>query len=361
MRTRTIDILLRKAADREGVISFAGGLPAPETFPHKALARASSDSALKVGDSALQYAWPEGRVELRTLIAAKMRSRGAKVQPEDVIITNGAQDALALATEAIGALQVQVNKLTYPGALDIFESQQCAPTRGMQPVTYVMPAVSNPCGTTMSLEQRISTLGAEVIIEDDAYGELLFGGPPPRPLLADAPDRVYFIGTFSKTVAPGLRVGWLIPPPAMRTKVLEAKARRDLQACGLTQAVLERLLASPDYEERLDKLRAHYLMRSERMLSALTALPGCRFSAPAGGFSVWVETELEGTDAAWLYTALENGVAFDPGGLFQVDPSQHTNLSMRLSFSSVPIDKIEQGVARLDKAMRDTRARDLAA
>ncbi|MBS1150602.1 MAG: hypothetical protein H6Q89_2300 [Myxococcaceae bacterium] len=359
MRTHTIDRLLRQAAGREGIISFAGGLPAPETFPHKALALATSEAIEEeVGASALECASPEGRLGLRTLIATKMRSRGAMVQPDEVIITNGAQDALAIAMEVIGALQVQVDRVTYPGALDIFESAQCAPeARLAQPVTYVMPVISNPTGATMTPAQRLRCLGAEVIIEDDAYGELLFSGPPPRPLLADAPDRVYFIGTFSKILCPGLRVGWLIAPAAVRAQVLAVKARRDLQGGGLSQAVVERLLDSPEFEPRLEKLRAHYQDRCDRLLSSLVHLPGVRFQTPQGGFSVWLETDLPGSDASWLYTALENGVAFEPGQFFQADPQPDQPLAMRLSFSSVPIEQLEAGVARLDRVLRRSRSR----
>jgi 2-aminoadipate transaminase len=361
MRTRTIDGLLRGAAEREGVISFAGGLPDSETFPHKALAQAASDSVAG-GSEALQYTWPEGRLPLRTLIASRMRNRGAMVQPEDIIITNGAQDALALAMEVIGTLEVQVSRVTYPGALDIFEGAQCAAdSRRAQPVSYVMPVVSNPTGSTMTRDERATCLQSQVIIEDDAYAELLFSGPPPRPLLADAPDRVYFIGTFSKTLCPGLRVGWLIAPARMRTKVLALKATRDLQACGLSQALVERLLALPEFEPRLEKLRAHYRQRCDRLIDALVHVPGLRFSMPKGGFSVWVETELPGSDASWLYAALENGVAFDPGRLFQAEADPGKPLAMRLSFSSVPIDQIAAGVARLDKTLRSSRTRPIAA
>jgi 2-aminoadipate transaminase len=357
-----IDGLLRCAAGRDSVISFAGGLPAPETFPQKALSAASSAAVNDVGPSALQYDWPEGRLVLRTLIAAKMRSRGAMVQPRDVIITNGAQDALAIAIEVIGSLEVRVDPVTYPGALDIFEAAQCeADTEHAQSVSYVMPAVSNPTGSTFSPAQRARCLQSDVIIEDDAYADLLFSGPPPRPLLADAPDRVYFIGTFSKVLAPGLRVGWLIAPAAVRAKVLAAKARRDLQAGGLSQGVVERLIGSAQYELRLQKLRTHYQQRCERLINALSHVPGLRFEQPAGGFSVWVETDLPGSDASWLYTALENGVAFDPGGLFRAQTHRNQPLTMRLSFSSVPMDQIEAGVARLDKALRITRDRRLAA
>jgi 2-aminoadipate transaminase len=255
-----------------------------------------------------------------------------------------------------------VDPATYPGALDVFESGNCRPdSQPHQRVRYVMPAVANPTGATMSLAQREQCLEAEVILEDDAYGDLLFSGLAPRPLFSFAPEKVYFMGTFSKTLAPGLRVGWLIAPKAMHGRILEAKARRDLQAGGLAQGVVERVLGLIDFEKRLAQLRAHYRLRCERMLAALSQLPGAHFLMPAGGFSVWIETDFCGDDAAWLYSALEHGVAFDPGELFCVNQKPNHPLAMRLSFSCVPLDQIELGIERLASAMRRARRRALAA
>lgn len=356
MRAPGIDGLLTSAAQRKGLISFAGGLPAPETFPRAELAYAAEEATTAMGAAPLQYDWPEGRSPLRTLIAGRLNARGACVDPEDVHITNGAQDALSLALEVLGATEVHVDHATYPGALDVFAAKGLeAVTNRTAPTWYVMPAVHNPWGRSMCAQRREEVLGAATILEDDAYADLKFGGPAPRPLLADAPHKTFAMGTFSKTVSPGLRVGWLVAPRRWRTPLREAKARRDVQAGGLAQAMVERLISRGGFEERLEQLRKHYAMRCERLLELLPRLQGARFGLPEGGFSVWVETEGIESDERLLSRALARGVAFDPGTLFRAEPQQ-ASLSFRLSFSSVPIDQMREGIARLTAALAEARA-----
>ncbi|MBK7864196.1 MAG: PLP-dependent aminotransferase family protein [Archangiaceae bacterium] len=357
MRTPRIDKLLRGAAHRKGLISFAGGLPAPETFPRNELARAAEAATCSMGATPLQYDWPEGRPQLRELIAARMLQRGARIDPEDVHITNGAQDAMALALDVLGPTDVYVDHATYPGALDVILSKRLvAMSSKTAPVWYVMPAMHNPWGWAMTAERRGQVLGAPTIIEDDAYADLCFAGAPRRPLLADAAHKTFNLGTFSKTVSPGLRVGWLIAPPRWRSALREAKARRDLQTGGLAQAMLEQLLAHPGFDGRLERLRSHYAERCERLLELLPRLPGIRFSWPEGGFSVWVETESVESDDRLLARALARGVAFDPGTMFRAEPQRHGRLSFRLSFSAVPIDQMQEGIARLAAALDEARA-----
>jgi 2-aminoadipate transaminase len=357
MRPPGIDALLRSAAQREGIISFAGGLPAPETFPRQELAEAAEQATTGMGESPLQYGWPEGRPSLRQLIAGRLRARGAPVDAEDVHVTNGAQDALSLALEVLGATEVRVDFATYPGALDVFEAKGLRVVASQaSPVSYVMPAVHNPWGWTMTAERRAQALSAAVILEDDAYADLCFDSPAPRPLLADAPEKTFAIGTFSKTVSPGLRVGWLVAPRPWRAKLREAKARRDVQAGGLAQAMIEQLVMRGDFDERLERLRRHYRARCERLLELLPRLQGIRFGLPEGGFSVWVETERVESDERLLARALVRGVAFDPGTMFRAEPEKHLTLAFRLSFSAVPIEQMQEGIARLAAALADARA-----
>ncbi len=357
MRTPRIDTLLRAAAHRKGVISFAGGLPAPETFPRAELATAAEEATCAMGEAPLQYDWPEGRGTLRQIIASRLNARGARVDPEDVHITNGAQDALSLALDVLQPTEVHVDHATYPGALDIFAAKgvRTFASQAAQ-VWYVMPAVHNPWGWTLKAEDRERVLKAAIILEDDAYADLLFEGPAPRPLLADAPQKTFAMGTFSKTVSPGLRVGWLVAPQMWRSRLREAKQRRDVQAGGLAQAMVERLLMRGGFDERLEKLRAHYQDRCERLLALLPKVHGIRFGWPQGGFSVWVETEGFDSDERLLARALVHGVAFDPGTLFRAEPHLHSTLSFRLSFSAVPMDQMEEGVTRLAKALDEARA-----
>lgn len=357
MRTHALDLQMRRAASEPGVISFAGGLPAKETFPRAALAQAAQEATLQMGSSPLQYDWPEGRAILRRIIADRLAARGAPVDPDDVHITNGAQDALAIAVEALGAPAIQVDHATYPGALDVFEAAKAkAVARRRLPVRYVMPAISNPYGWAMSGQARFDCLQATWVIEDDAYADLGFLGPAPRPLLADAPYKVFHVGTVSKTVSPGLRIGWLVAPTRWRDKIRAAKARRDIHACGLAQAMVERLMSSPLFDERLDRLRSHYRQRAEALLEQLPQLRGVRFAMPQGGFSVWVETDLRGDDASLLERAVKHGVAFDPGCFFRAPDAHSQRLAFRLSFSSVPLAQIAAGVQRLGAALTDARA-----
>ena len=152
---------------------------------------------------------------------------------------------------------------------------------------YVMPAISNPRGVAMSEAARRELLASGLpLIEDDAYGDLRFDGPAPPPLAAEAPDRVFYVGTFSKTLAPGLRVGWLVPPEASLEAATEAKRNADLQSNGLGQAIVERYLAEVDFPRRLERLRAFYRRRARRLAAAVRKeLPGWRFDVPEGAFA----------------------------------------------------------------------------
>ncbi len=353
-----IEALLRAAAASAEIVSFAGGLPAPETFPRRAIARAAREAILEMGTAPLQYDWPEGRRPLREAIAARLRARGADVEADELIITNGAQDAIAIAVEALAPVEVQVDALSYPSALELFRALGGRVTTRAAAVRYAMPAVSNPLGRVAGEREREEMLNARFILEDDAYADLGFSTEISPPLCARARDRVFHLGTFSKTLLPGLRVGWLAPPRAWLGRVRETKMRRDLHACGLAQAIVERFLLHGDFDARLARLRAIYSRRCERLCRALAAVAEhgrVRFAIPRGGFSVWVESELRISDEEWLARALDAGVAFDPGALFAADPDRAQPLCMRLSFSALPEDQIETGVARLAAALDDAR------
>ena len=252
---------------------------------------------------------------------------------------------------------MQVECAASPEALDVFEAHGCvaAPELGL-PIRYVMPVVANPYGAMMSAEERSSCLEADAILEDESYSELLFDGPAPRPLLADAPDRVFSIGDFVASIAPAVRIGWLIAPRSARSRVREAKQRRQDDPSQVLQSVVEQLLASPSYDVRLARVRERYRERGERMMAAMTQVPGVRFRMPAGGLWIWVETNFSGNDNAWLRFALEHGVAFDPGDLFRPHSLRLTTVAMRLSFSSIPVELIEPGIDRLAETLRQAQA-----
>lgn len=348
-----LEILKRRAADTPGLISFAGGLPAPGEFPRSKLAASFVRALQNPSCPALQYGWPEGHEDLRAWIAGQLRRRGAQVARDDVIVTSGAQQAVSLAAQMIrgSGARIGVDPESYPGAIELFQALGATIIDDHSHVDahYLMPAISNPRGRKLSRGDRAKVLSSlRPIIEDDAYADLSFDGPAPRPLLADAPDRVFHVGTFSKTLCPGLRIGWLVPPRALRADVLQLKQSDDLQAASLPQAILEDYLRTEDFDHRLVRLREFYGRRATRMERALRRyLPGWRFDLPAGGFAIWVEPDAEPNEAFFLAAAIEHGVAFDPGSMFRAGGAV-SPFALRLCFSSVwRDDDLDEGVRRL--------------
>jgi 2-aminoadipate transaminase len=282
------------------------------------------------------------------------------VDASDVIMTSGAQQALAVAAQVLfrrGA-RVHCDPESYAGALDLFAA------RGLVAVTqpegaegiYTMPAMSTPRGVGMTDAARRALLSRArrtrvAIIEDDAYAEIRWASPLPRPLLADDRAHVWHVGTFSKTLCPGLRVGWLVVPRRHRRRALEAKNALDLQANSLAQGLLEDFLAHNDYDALVERANRFYHRRARNLARALARrLPELRFVMPEGGFTLWAETDLQGDDAALLEIAIGHGVSFDPGRMFRTD-KQPAPIAMRLSFATEPTAKQLEGVDRLALAI----------
>ena len=196
------DIALPSAARRAPLpLSFAGGLPAPSSFPRQALADAAVEAILSMGSGPLQYDWPEGRHSLRELVAAELRSRGAEVEAEEIVITNGAQDAIGIVVDVLAPNTVQVDPETYAGALDVFRSRGCAVSTVSSTLRYAMPALGNPSGRAATRAERDAMLNARWVLEDDAYAHLDFRGPAGKPLLAESRRHVFHVGTYSKVLA----------------------------------------------------------------------------------------------------------------------------------------------------------------
>lgn len=332
--------LQKEAAEREDVIGLAGGLPADELLPRQALSRALAEVTASRED-ALQYGWPEGTEQVRGWVVGRLAARGVALDPDRVIITAGAQQALAIAGTVLAGRSISVGAATYPGALDAFRRAGARLVARGGDVAYVMSGVANPIGRALPVE------AAPIAIADEAYAELRFDGRLPRPLIADAPS-TWHIGTISKTIAPGLRVGWLIPPAAQHAEALEIKVASDLQTSSLTQAALGRLLQGLDYEDLVARARVEYARRADALVTALRVLP-VTFDEPEGGFSIWATTDIAGDELAFLRMAIEEGVMVDPGSLFRVEPGE--TLAMRLSFSSAPADRLAEGARRLGRAL----------
>jgi 2-aminoadipate transaminase len=349
--------LHHRAAMRHDVIPLAGGLPADELLPRAALAAVLAQVATL--PAALQYSWPEGDECVRAWIARRLGARGLRVEPAHVLVTAGAQQALALVAAELAGARISVGDATYPAALDAFAVAGALPTAASAGAGayYLVTGAANPHGIDLVEPARAALVasGAELVV-DEAYAELRFDAHVARPLAADAPDRTWHVGTISKTLCPGLRVGWIVPPARRRDAVLARKHAADLQTSGLSQLALARLLDVLDYDAMLARARHRYAARMARLLEGLRRhAPELRVCEPEGGFSVWCETGERGDDVALLEAALASGVSLDPGHMFR--PADASGpVAFRLSFSFAPIDTLDEGARRIAHAYRSWRS-----
>ncbi|MFI1051577.1 PLP-dependent aminotransferase family protein [Streptomyces griseoruber] len=365
---------------RPEVISFAGGLPASEFLDVEEI-RAAYDRVLReTPHRVLQYSTTEGDPNLREAIAARLSRQGLPSRPEDLVITTGAQQALALLTTTLldpGDVVVVENP-TYLAALQCFGYAGArvvpAPTdeRGIvidaladiaakeRPrLLYLVPNFQNPTGHSLPAERRhaVARLAAEHgfrIVEDDPYGELRFRGEPlPRiAAYAEASDRTVLLGSLSKVLAPGMRLGWLRAPAALCRSCVLAKQALDLHSSTVDQAAAAQYLGEHDLDARLVPARAAYRERCEAMLASLPhALPrGSTWSRPDGGMFVWVRLPDGYDTGALLPDAVHHGVAYVPGAPFFAGPGDPATL--RLSFATHRPKEIETGVKRLARVFR---------
>jgi DNA-binding transcriptional MocR family regulator len=355
-----------------GIISFAGGLPAPELFPVDDWRRCADEVLATDGRRALQYGPPYP--PLQAEIARLMRGRGADVSPDQVFLVTGAQQGLHIAARLLmdSDSTAVVDEYVFTGVRQAFggpdrdlREVKWDPVTGMAPASFtaavsappspraavVIPEFHNPLGASLSEAARRTVLEAASgtgvpIIEDDPYGLLSFDRPPRPPLLADAPAGVMYLGSFSKIIAPGLRLGWIVAPETLIDRLRVLKESVDLECSALTQRTTALYLAEVGLEAHLVLLRAEYRKRRDAMLAALEVeMPlGTKFTRPEGGMFVWVELP-EGFDTlALLGEAVKVGVAFVPGGAFSSGLSPRT---MRLNFSNADPGAIAEGVGRL--------------
>jgi DNA-binding transcriptional MocR family regulator len=365
---------------RPGVISFAGGLPAPELFDLAPL-RAAFDSALSGVDARrnLQYSPTEGDPQLRELIARRTDRLGLATAAAELLITTGSQQALTLIAMALldpGAV-VLVEEPTYLSALQCFQlaGARLVPVRGddhgIDPdalaeiaarerptLLYLVPNFANPTGRTLTGERRrqVAELAARHgfwIVEDDPYGELRYQGDPESPVAtqATAGDRTLYLGSFSKVGAPGLRLGWLRASEPMIRSLAIVKQSVDLHTSTLDQAAVARYLADNDLDAHVRTLCVAYRVRRDAMLTALSDAtpPGSRWTEPAGGMFIWVRLPGGVDTARLLPAALAEDVAFVPGAAFHAgEPDRAT---LRLSFTTYPPAQIAEGMSRLARAL----------
>ncbi|MCW2881813.1 MAG: putative transcriptional regulator, GntR family [Sphaerisporangium sp.] len=378
-------------ASRPEVVSLAGGMPYVTALPLDTVGELVADIVARRGTVALQYGSGQGDPHLREQICEVMRLEGIEAGPDDVVVTVGSQQALDLITRIFidpGDV-VLAEGPSYVGALGTFAAYQASVvhvpmddhglvpealaeiiesvsrTGGRIKFLYTIPNFQNPAGVTLSASRRrqvmeICRRAGVLIVEDNPYGLLGFDGDPMRALRADDPEGVVYLGSFSKTLAPGFRVGWALAPHAVRDKLVLAMESAVLSHSSFSQLTVGQYLATQPWKEQIKTFRELYRERRDAMLGSLEALmpPGCAWTRPAGGFFVWM-TLPEGLDSkAILPRAVAERVAFVPGTGFYADASGGRN--MRLSYCYPEPDRIREGVRRLagviqqELVMRDT-------
>ena len=365
-----------KVTEKPGIISFAGGLPSPKTFPIAAFAEACAKVLREDGQAALQYAASEGFAPLREMVAAMLPWQ---VDPAQVLITTGSQQGLDLVAKILidAGSRVLVETPTYLGALQAFtpmepdiisvacddEGADLANLAGKAAGArffYVLPNFQNPTGRTMSearraaLSDQAARLGLP-IVEDNPYGDLWFDTPPPLPLTARNPDGCVYLGSFSKVLAPGLRLGFLVAPKSLYPKLLQAKQAADLHSPGFNQRMVAEVMKDGFLAHHVPSIRALYKSQRDAMLAALAReMPDdVRWNKPAGGMFLWARLP-EGMRAVELLPrAVEKNVAFVPGAAFYADKADER--SLRLSFVTASVQQINAGVAALAAAIRESR------
>ena len=382
MRASDIREILKVTAQPD-VISLAGGLPAPELFPVDEYRRAFEWVLETDGATALQYGPSEGYRPLRTFLAERLGRFGMGCGPDDVLITNGSQQALDVIAKVLldPGDSVLVEKPTYLGALQAFNQYQATYAAvpmdddGMRvdeverllerdrashriKFIYALPNFQNPTGRTMSLERRrrlveVAGYYGVPIVEDDPYGELRFEGPalPSLKSLDTRGNGVLYLGTFSKILAPGFRLGWIVASPDALEVLLHGKQPSDLHT-GMAQQMATAYVCRDGFvDQHVERIKAFYRERRDVMLRAIEEhFPAdAHYTRPAGGLFVWVELPPHIDTRALLLEAVAQKVAFVPGQGFHPDGSG-TN-TLRLNFSNVPPEQLREGIRRLGQAI----------
>jgi 2-aminoadipate transaminase len=380
---------LLKVTSQPGVISFAGGLPSPDAFPLQRFEEACHKVLAEQAARALQYGTTEGYEPLRDLIARNMARYGITARLENVMITSGSQQALDL----IGKLfinrgdRVLVEAPTYLGALQAFNAYGAdyisvpidedglitemleKPLRSGPKFMYVLPNFQNPAGTTLIEGRRhelvlLADKYGIPIVEDDPYGQLRYEGEHIPPLVVIDRENlrrdngysignVIYLSTFSKTLAPGLRLGWIVAPPEIITKLVQLKQATDLHTSTFNQYVAYEVARDGFLDQHVKLIRGLYRERRDVMLEALKEFfpSEVTWTRPQGGLFLWVNLP-EGVDSRTiLETALRENVAFVPGNSFYASADGEACRHMRLNFSNATPEQIHEGIRRLSLAV----------
>lgn len=371
-----------KLTQRPNIISFAGGLPAPELFPVKEIKEITNRVLDTAGEKALQYSATDGFDPLREGIVQLLKEKNIQnIKRDNVLITNGSQQGLSFSGKIFldpGDI-VLVESPSYLGAINAFRASGCefveveTDDQGMimsdleeaiqsndrARMIYVIPDFQNPTGKTWSLERREKLIALAnkynlPVVEDNPYGELRFDGeaiPPIKSL--DTENRVIYLGTFSKTFCPGLRIGWVLADEEILNKYILLKQGADLHTSSLAQRQIALFLEEYDFKGHIESLKKVYKERRDLMMSSIKKyFPDVvEYTYPEGGLFTWVILP-EGIDTdQMMVKAVEKGVAYVPGGSFFPNGG-HKN-TMRINYSNMPNDKIVEGIKILGKVIEE--------
>jgi 2-aminoadipate transaminase len=365
-------------ASRPEVVSLAGGMPNISGLPLDVVGRAINDVVLRHGPEAMQYGSGQGRPELREQITEVMRLEGIEAHADDIVVTVGSQQAVDLVTRIFcdpGDV-VLCEAPSYVGALGVFKSYQCEVVHaemdadGLIPAAlenairatkaagksikflYTIPNFHNPAGVTLSIPRRreivdICLREGILILEDNPYGLLGFDRDPMPAMWSLAPDNIIYLGSFSKTFAPGFRVGWALAPSSVREKLVLAQESATLCPPSFSQMAISAYLTQHDWQGQIKDFREMYRGRRDAMVDALSDLmpATARWNVPDGGFYVWLTVPPGINTKAMLPRAVTSRVAYVPGTAFFADG--YGTSALRLSFCYPTPDRIREGVRRL--------------
>lgn len=370
-----------KLTEQPGVTSLAGGLPAPDSFPIEAMREASERVLRDTPREALQYAASEGYAPLREWVAATLQQQGMHVQASQILITTGSQQGLDLAAKVLvdAGSRVLVESPTYLGALQAFTpfepriesvaSDDDGPLpdavrdaawnakEGTARFMYVQPNFQNPRGNLVTDARRDALVDVAqrtglTLVEDNPYGELWYDAAPPAPLAARWPAGVLYLGSFSKVLAPGLRLGFMAAPSALYAKLLQAKQAADLHTPSFNQRVAHEVIRHGFLDQHLPHVRALYRERRDAMVQSLdrhfTGL--ARWNQPQGGMFCWLELNADVDTLTLLPEAVAAGMAYVPGAAFYAQAPRRNTL--RLSFVTATPAQIAAAVQTLSEVVR---------
>jgi 2-aminoadipate transaminase len=366
-----------KITQRPEIISFAGGLPSPATFPVERMKAAYDKVLSENGKVALQYGPTDGYAPLREWIANSLSTEGSKIVPEQILMVSGSQQALDLLGKILidEGSRVLVETPSYLGALQAFSVYRpefksvATDDHGLVPssidavaqgarLLYSLPNFQNPTGRTLSVERRLelvetcARLGVP-LIEDDPYGALSYKGEPMPKMVAMNPDGVVYMGSFSKVLTPGIRLGYVCAPLPLVRRLELAKQAADLHTAQLTQMVVYEVIKDGFLDQHIPTIRTLYGNQCQVMLDAMAEhFPaGVTWTKPEGGMFIWVTLPKQIDAMKLLDQSLAARVAFVPGAPFYANEPE-TN-TLRLSFVTVPPERIREGIAILGKLIAD--------